>query len=1217
MKKYLFLTAFLLTSILSITAQTVYPDYQDGKIYIKIKDSYIVSSKLDENPRNLSLSTLPFIEAIASKHQIAKLSKPFFAAKTSATLQKTYLLQFNDYNSVNSLIREIKTFANVEYAEKVPLPRTFLTPNDPNYSSQWNLNTINAAAAWGYFSSGSNVTVAIVDDAIERTHTDLSPNIWVNTGDNNSNGADDDGNGYIDDKNGYDVADNDNNPDPTIATLDHGTHVAGIVGASSNNSIGIASIGYSVKLMCVKSSNAPTVITNGYDGIVYAAVNRANVINMSWGGPGSSATEQNVINFAYSQGCIIVAAAGNDGNSTPHYPAAYTNVIAVASSNSDDTKSSFSCYGAWVDVTAPGNNIYSTIVGNGYGNKSGTSMASPLVAGLCGLMKSLNPSVTQLDIINCLKNNAVNINSLNPSYSGMLGTGRIDANAAMACIAATLNYPPTADFSANITNITAGGQVSFSDLSIYNPTSWSWSFAGGTPASSTSKTPPAIKYNTAGVYGVTLTATNSNGNNIKKKAGYITVNPATGCGAINYPAPSTWTLSIYAVDATNGFVLGTNAFGDKEKAAYFNTSSAPYTYVTGALIGAFIAGNRNPNKTVGIKIYDGTSGTPGAQIGATQNVTMATIHANAQQFSYTYVPFASPILLPVSKKYFVSVDISNLNWLGNPKDTLVLACNKAGQTTPSAIWEKQSDNLWYQTDGVGSWGLSASLYVHPIITDAPTVATYTASAISICAGQSINFDATGSTYEDTLLWVFSGGSPYLTSVVKPSVIYNTAGTYNAKLYVVGGGCSELDSMVTTITVKPNPTVAINASAVTICPGNSATLSASGTATSFVWSPSGGLNTTTGVKVIANPSSTSTSNILGTGSNGCSKSTNVTITVDKPTILVATVSNTVACVGTSINFDASQSANVSAFNWIFPGGTPSAANTSNAAVAFTPAGTYTITLSASNNCGSSNFAQKIKVNPLPVAMAAVSNTLICTGSSVNFDASASTNISTFNWTFPGGVPSTASTSSISVSFASNGIYTATLLTSNGCGSNILTQTIKAISTPTVQATVSSTTLCAGNSINFNASGTIDATSFSWTFPGGTPATATTSNVSVSFAAPATSTVSLVASNMCGSGNYSQLILINTCALGINESNFPSAAIYFDMAVNKVQVKLNNFKNNEHARFVLINSLGQTMMATPLNNLTETIDINGFANGVYIVGIFNGEDMIQTSRLIVQH
>ena len=128
---------------------------------------------------------------------------------------------------------------------------------------------------------------------------------------------------------------------PTTSSYDHGTHVAGIVGARTNNATGVASIGYSVKLMAVKSTNSPSVISNGYEGIIYAVDNGANVINCSWGGYTSSATAQSVIDYAYAAGVVVVAAAGNDDINTILYPAGYNHVISVAASSSNDAKASF------------------------------------------------------------------------------------------------------------------------------------------------------------------------------------------------------------------------------------------------------------------------------------------------------------------------------------------------------------------------------------------------------------------------------------------------------------------------------------------------------------------------------------------------------------------------------------------------------------------------------------------------------------------------------------------------------------------------------------------------------------------------------------------------------------------------------------------------------------------------------------------------------------
>ncbi len=956
--KKLLLAAIIALFPFVLFAQSPMPVYQDGKIWFRVKDDVRINAALNENPHNLGIATLPFLEAVTKTHMVTKLSKPFFAAKNSLALQRTYLLEFSDYGSSQTIIDKLKATNQIVYAERVPMDYTCLTPNDPSYGSQWHLATINASGAWNYFSTGSNIKIAIIDNAIDRAHVDLAANLWVNPGETASNGIDDDGNGYIDDINGYDVADNDNNPNPPNTSFDHGTHCAGISSARSNNSIGIASIGYTCKLVSIKatsSSASPSSVTNGYDGIVYAVAAGADVISMSWGGTGTSTTAQNIITWASQQGAVLIAAAGNNNVNTMFYPAGYVECIAVAATSSNDAKASFSNYGSWIDISAPGNNIYSTLPSNGYGNMSGTSMACPLVAGLAGLMLSLNPLLTPNDVRNCLQNNATNINAQNPSYIGQLGSGRIDANASMACVGATLNLAPVANFVANVTTVTAGGSVNFTNTSLYcyAGTTYSWSFPGGTPASSTLQTPPAITYNTAGTYNVTLTVTNSNGNNTYTATNYIVVTAATGCTKVNLPIPVGWTGVNYFTGASvgqDGWINGMNLYADKEKAMYFDMSAQPYTILNNIWVAFGLAYSANPAKLIPIRVYDGTTGTPGAQIGTTVNLTMGQIMSDVSGGFYTEFSFVNnPITLPVSKKFFVSVDLTNLQWQTGIHDTLSIVSNSAGQTTPSAIWEKQSDNLWYQYTTAGSWNLSASLFIHPFLTNANSVATFTQSATSICEGDQILFDATGSTFEDTLLWYFPGGAPLTSNSVTQNMLYNTAGSYQAILYIIGGGCDLFDSAFVNITVNPNPTVSVSATSTSVCVGNSTTLTASG-ANTYVWSPPTFLSVTTGPTTVSTPTSTITYNVQGTTTaTGCSSNSTIQIDVLTNPVAVATQSDTVICVNQSVVFDGSQSTSAGTFAWSFQGGTPATSNASSETVIYATAGTYTAQLIVTNSC----------------------------------------------------------------------------------------------------------------------------------------------------------------------------------------------------------------------------------------------------------------------------
>ena len=220
----------------------------------------------------------------------------------------------------------------------------------------------------------SSVKVAIVDDAIQTNHPDLQSVIWNNTDEIPGNAIDDDGNGYVDDVNGYDVADDDNNPSPPsnglwqlLGLFTHGTHCAGIAGAATDNGIGIASIGAGISLVPVKSTSnsslIPLALDKANEGVDYAVASGAKVISMSWGGPAQDSTLTNVIQAAVNAGRILVAAAGNDGNSTLSYPAALPGVICVGSSSNNDLVSSFSQRGNMIDVMAPGDSIWSTLAG--------------------------------------------------------------------------------------------------------------------------------------------------------------------------------------------------------------------------------------------------------------------------------------------------------------------------------------------------------------------------------------------------------------------------------------------------------------------------------------------------------------------------------------------------------------------------------------------------------------------------------------------------------------------------------------------------------------------------------------------------------------------------------------------------------------------------------------------------------------------------------------
>jgi thermitase len=333
--------------------------------------------------------------------------------------------------------KEYQDDPNVEFAEANGVYQALQTANSPNDSradEQWQYNNakynvtnkgdIDAYEAWsggstsawdGGTTGSSSVAIAVLDSGIREDHEDLQGKVTKRAN-------------YTDSSTNSDV-------------YGHGTHVAGSVAANTDNQKGVSGTCpgctlYNVKVLDDAGSGRYSWITNG---LTWAADNGAKVINMSLGGPTSSSTVQAAIDYAWSKGVVVVAAAGNDGTKTWHYPAAYDNVIAVGATDNKDAKASFSNYGSsWVDVAAPGVDILSSTRDGGYAAWSGTSMATPHVAGVAGLVWSKSGLCDTTD-------NACVRNQIEATADPVSGTGtywakgRINANGGVS----TQTSPPT------------------------------------------------------------------------------------------------------------------------------------------------------------------------------------------------------------------------------------------------------------------------------------------------------------------------------------------------------------------------------------------------------------------------------------------------------------------------------------------------------------------------------------------------------------------------------------------------------------------------------------------------------------------------------------------------------------------------------------------------------------------------------------------------------
>lgn len=429
-------------------------------------------------------------------------------------------IRIEDENAVGEAIASLSNMEAVAYAEQPPVYELFLTPDDltPDLYSMF---IVQAEEAWNISTGDADIKIAVVDDSFRLDHEDLSGAWFQNTAEIAGNGIDDDGNGYIDDVLGWDAADGNSDPSPPIFDdnqWSHGTHVAGIAGASTDNGTGIASMGFNCSLIPVKCTNASPNITHGYEGVDYALSSGADVINMSWGGNGYSQAGQALMEAANDLGIVCVAAAGNSNVTVPMYPASLDYVISVGATDQQDQKAVFSNYGTTIDVMAPGVDIMSSVPGtpSNYTQQSGTSMAAPLVAGLCGLMKSVVPEMTPLEIEDCLKSTCDDIDGSNASFVGQIGAGRVNAFQALICVSEVYAAFESETF------VCPGSSVQFNDLSLNNPETWQWSFPGGSPASSTQQN-PLITYNQPGVYDVSLTVANDDGVHSITMEDYITV----------------------------------------------------------------------------------------------------------------------------------------------------------------------------------------------------------------------------------------------------------------------------------------------------------------------------------------------------------------------------------------------------------------------------------------------------------------------------------------------------------------------------------------------------------------------------------------------------------------------------------------------------------------------------------------------------------------------
>ena len=501
----------LLLSCNFLFTQTINNDFLDGTIIFKLKEFIEVNNNdivktSDEIGIIVDINDYPIFKEIFKDINVLSFERPsYFSGKRE--LQKIYRVTFSDFEKIDLILNKLNKLEILEYAEKEPIYKTTFVPDDTyhNGTNKWYHTQVNSELAWDISTGSQSIKIAIIDNGAPSDHLDL--NVFKQR----------------------DVSDNDDDATPPqtynqSSSWSHGTHCSGLATAEINNSTGIASLGGNAELIIVKATGDnqnPSSIYNSYAGVQWACENGANVISMSYGSENSSNALQELIN-AYPE-IVFLAAAGNDGNSTQNFPAAYQNVIGVGSVDSNDQRSSFSNYNVgfpWVDIAAPGGYSYGGLLStvytqnlNGYARFGGTSMATPFAAGLVGLMLSVNPSLSPSQIQGCLINSGVEINqNIGP---------RIDAYQALLCVLPDDDNP--------IPAFTASPQVTYENQSVIfsnnsvNSNTWLWTFEGGIPETYEGQNPPEIFYSEVGEYSVSLTVSNDSSNETLTKENYIRV----------------------------------------------------------------------------------------------------------------------------------------------------------------------------------------------------------------------------------------------------------------------------------------------------------------------------------------------------------------------------------------------------------------------------------------------------------------------------------------------------------------------------------------------------------------------------------------------------------------------------------------------------------------------------------------------------------------------
>ncbi len=805
----------------------------------------------------------------------------FEFSKNSALRHISRMRYANSADCSNALLY-ISNCQQVKYVEFVPQNRRFLTPDDlgPNTSSsggQWYQYKIQAQQAWDLQTGSNAVRVAVVDDAVQTNHPELLGACLP----------------------GYDAAEEDMDVEPPTSAHDHGTHVAGLIGALTDNGQGMASLAYGVRILPVKVTfdNNPDNVAGGFEGIAWAVSNGADVINCSWGSETYSQTGLTVIQDAVNAGITVVAAAGNFNNSVVQFPAGYDGVIAVGASTSSDTRSSFSNYGSWIDVSAPGSLIWSLAPNNGYQVKNGTSFAAPLVSALAALLKSNNPNLSPAEVQACIQGAADDISFLNPDFNGLIGAGRINAYEAIRCVQLNqashnislafeepMPYRMCAGTLSPLVRITNTGSEVLNSLTIRSQlgdappyfyaidTSLLQGESMLLPLQEIYPAPGVQSYRVQlvgllnGIHSDAYGSDNVLQESIEVIGGLgeslpFTENFESGSFATNgwlvenENDPFTWNIALATSPETGSKAAKLDYFIDANAGSrdFLNTPPLDFSGLNSASLSfdfAYMPRFQNISDSL-ILSYSANCGESFTRLLTLSGSTLATTQAFPDVFN---------------------ANLSSL-WCGALGFAPCVSLNLdslAGNTTVVFRWEgfcNNGNNLYI--DNIRIEGEQALI--------APSAAFNAMWDLPACTGSTVQFQNESTGNPDSFLWTFNGGSPASSALENPQVNYDSPGVYSVGLRVSNSQGNDSVFFNNYVVVTEVPLVSIATASDTICGGNTAILIASG-ANYYYWNSGPAMSTTFGDSVAVSPQNSASYTVNGVSEVGCAAGATQQITV---------------------------------------------------------------------------------------------------------------------------------------------------------------------------------------------------------------------------------------------------------------------------------------------------------------------------------------------------